>query len=158
MRLFLEPLIFGEAKSADSRSMGFWTDGRTRARTNFGKCVFRNPHSRTQSKKNGAGKNSRTPSNARAKLFSVKENGTARRSAVVALLAATWSRGLIRRVGTHNLTAVISAATSRPSLSAISRKLRRTSFELRRADLTFLEGGRVSSLGEFWFKRDSSRS
>ena len=25
--------IFGEAKSTDSRAMGFWTDGRTHART-----------------------------------------------------------------------------------------------------------------------------
>ena len=31
--LFLEPLIFGEAKSTDSSAMGFWTDGRTHART-----------------------------------------------------------------------------------------------------------------------------
>ena len=29
MCLFLEPLIFGEAKSTDSRDMGVWTDART---------------------------------------------------------------------------------------------------------------------------------
>ena len=33
MCLFLEPPIFGEAKSTDSRTMGFWTDGHTDART-----------------------------------------------------------------------------------------------------------------------------
>ena len=62
MRLFLEPLIFGEAKSTDSSAMGFWTDGRTHAGTHghiFEKCVFRNPLSQTKSKKNGVGKNSR---------------------------------------------------------------------------------------------------
>ena len=31
MRLFLEPLIFREAKSTDSRAMGFWTYARTDA-------------------------------------------------------------------------------------------------------------------------------
>ena len=50
----LEPMTFGEAKSTDSRAMGFWTDGR-----NFEKCVFQNPLLRTKSNKNGGGKNSR---------------------------------------------------------------------------------------------------
>ena len=43
MCLFLEPLIFGEAKSTDSRAMGFLTDGRTDGRThghNFEKRIF----------------------------------------------------------------------------------------------------------------------
>ena len=59
MCLFLEPLIFGEAKSTDSRAMGFWTVASTHARTNFEKYVFRNPLLRTKSNKNGVGKNCR---------------------------------------------------------------------------------------------------
>ena len=47
-------VIFGEAKSTDSRSKGVWTDGH-----NFEKCVFQNPLLRRLSEKNGVGKNSR---------------------------------------------------------------------------------------------------
>ena len=66
MCLFLEPTIFGEAKSTDSRAMGSWTDGRTHGR-NFEKCVFQNPLLRTKSNKNGVGKNSRAFRLARTK-------------------------------------------------------------------------------------------
>ena len=69
-------------------------------------------------------------SGARAKLFDANGNDAAKRSAAVARLAAPWSPELIRRMGTHNLTAVISAATSRPSLSTISRKRGQAIFEL----------------------------
>ena len=51
-------VIFGEAKSTDSRAMGVWTDGRTHGH-NFEKCVFQNPLLQTKSNKNGVGKNSR---------------------------------------------------------------------------------------------------
>ena len=55
--LFLQSIIFGEAKSTDSRAMGFWTDARTHGHI-FEKCVFQiSFHGRNQ--KNGVGKNSR---------------------------------------------------------------------------------------------------
>ena len=38
--LFLEPIIFREAKSIDTRAMGSWTDGR-----NFETTIFQNPPS-----------------------------------------------------------------------------------------------------------------
>ena len=64
MCLFLEPGIFGEAKSTDSSAMGVWTGGRPDA---FSKnAFFRNPLPRTESEKNGAGKNSRSFCLARA--------------------------------------------------------------------------------------------
>ena len=51
MCLFLEPMTFGEAKSTDSRTMGFWTDGR-----NFEKTIFQNPLPQIKSTK-GEGEN-----------------------------------------------------------------------------------------------------
>ena len=65
----------------------------------------------------------------------------ARRTAVVAFLAAPWAKDLIRKVGTRNLTVALSARAARLFLSDISRHLRQTIFELWRADLSFLEGG-----------------
>ena len=48
--------IFGEAKSTDSRAMGFWADARTHGR-NFEKTTFQKPLLRLKSKKKGVGKN-----------------------------------------------------------------------------------------------------
>ena len=45
---------------------------------------------------------------------------------------------MIRRAGSHSLAAGIAAATSRPHLSTVSRKLRHTILELWHAGLTFL--------------------
>ena len=50
MSLFLEPTIFGEAKSTDSRAMGFVTDARSHGE-NFENYVFQNPLLRSKSKK-----------------------------------------------------------------------------------------------------------
>ena len=54
MNLFLEPMSFGEAKSTDTRAMGFWTDGH-----NFEKTIFQNPLPRLKSNKKGVEKNTR---------------------------------------------------------------------------------------------------
>ena len=75
-------VIFGEAKSTDSRAIGVWTDGRTHGH-NFGKCVFQNPLLQTKSIKKGAGKNTRAFRRARTEsipsLFKSKcENGARR--------------------------------------------------------------------------------
>ena len=78
--------------------------------------------------------------NARNSLVSHMATHEEKRTSVVALLAIPWSRELIRKVGTHQITAVISAAAARPSLSEISRRLRQTIWELWHADLTHLEG------------------
>ena len=78
--------------------------------------------------------------NARNSLVNHMATHEEKRTSVVALLAIPWSRELIRKVGTHQITAVISAAAARPSLSEISRRLRQTIWELWHADLTHLEG------------------
>ena len=56
--LFLEPITFSEAKSTDTRAMGFWTDARTHGH-NFEKTIFQNPFPRLKSNKKGGGKNTR---------------------------------------------------------------------------------------------------
>ena len=65
MCLFLEPLICGEAKSTDSRALGFWTNGRTH-RHDFEKGVFQNPAVQTKSNAK-RGRNALTPSAMRAR-------------------------------------------------------------------------------------------
>ena len=66
-------------------------------------------------------------------------------TAVVALLATPWSKDLIRKMGSRNVTVATSATASRPSLSGISHHLRLTIFEIWRADFSHLEenGGRL---------------
>ena len=58
MCLFLEAITIGEAKSADTRAVGSWTDARTDGR-NFAKTIFQNPLQRTISVKKGVGENAR---------------------------------------------------------------------------------------------------
>ena len=48
--LFVEPVVFGEAKSTDSIAIGFWTDARTIGR-NFEKTIFQEPLLRLKFKK-----------------------------------------------------------------------------------------------------------
>ena len=78
---------------------------------------------------------------ARDALVDAQVTSQGKRTAVVALLAIPWSKDLIRKMGTRNLPVVISAAASRLSLSDISRRLRRTIFELWRVDLSNMGGG-----------------
>ena len=57
------PMSFGEAKSTDTRALGYWTVGRTQARRCgrvFEKTLFRNPYPRIKSTKKGVAKNART--------------------------------------------------------------------------------------------------
>ena len=63
-----------------------------------------------------------------------------KRTALVALLAIPSPRCSVRKVGTHNLTVVISAAAARAYPSPVSRQLRQTISELWPAHLTYLEG------------------
>ena len=65
MCFFLEPTIFGEAKSTDSRAMGSWTHGH-----DFEKCVFSKPLPRTKSAKKGVRKNSHAFCHGRAESIS----------------------------------------------------------------------------------------
>ena len=64
------------------------------------------------------------------------------RAAVVALIAAPWSRGVVRETGSRRLTVIISAAVARPHVSSISRHLRKLIFEFCRLALTRSEGER----------------
>ena len=72
----------------------------------------------------------RAPKRAREALVDARVNTQAKRTAVAALRAAPWSKDLVRKIGTRDLSVAISATASRPFLTDISIHLRQTIFEL----------------------------
>ena len=76
-----------------------------------------------------------------------RSGGPAKRTAVAALLAIPWSKDLIRKIGTRNLSVVMSATASRPFLTDISHHLRRAIFEFWRADLSHWKGRQLPEEG-----------
>ena len=79
--------------------------------------------------------------NAPEALANADVGAGAERTAVVAPLAPPWATDLIRKIGTLRRAAVVYAAVPRPYLASSSRQLQQTIFDLRRADLTFVERG-----------------
>ena len=77
----------------------------------------------------------------REALVDARVFSQAKRTAVVALFATPWTKDLIGKVGTRNLTAAPSAKAARPFLSDILRHPGQTIFQLWRADLSYLGGG-----------------
>ena len=74
-----------------------------------------------------------SPKDARGALVDADVVSREKRTALVALLAISWARAVVKRAGTYNLTVVIWTTDDRPYLAPF--------YEFWHAELTCLEGG-----------------
>ena len=86
--------------------------------------------------------------NAQASFVNVAIDPDAKWTAAVALLATPRARSLIKEIRTRHLAVAAVAAEARPYIALMLRRLRRTIFELRRADLTYSKKAELTTTSD----------